>query len=346
MPGSLEKYIGAKAKNMGSRIGYGSMGVSEFYGPTPDRGSAVQIFRQAFTRGVRFFDTADMYGNGLSEQLIGEALADVREQVVIATKVGIRRDVSVIGHGIGRAAIVNDKNYIKEACQRSLDRLGTSYIDVFYLHRLAPDASIEQCMAAMKELLDEGKIRSVGLSEVNLEVILQAREILGDKLVSVQTEYSFISREAVEEILPVCRELGINVVAYSPIGRGLFSGQFRDPNFFKSSEFYDFRADLPRFNTADNLRKNNELVDALGKVAERKGCSTTQLALAWVLAQGDDIIPIPGTSSLRHLEENMAATQIKLTPEDLEEMDSIYRQYPPAGLRMPPGDMEYFRLRC
>jgi aryl-alcohol dehydrogenase-like predicted oxidoreductase len=344
MPGLLMKLFTEKNVQL-SRIGLGLMGIAEFYGRTPDRDSAVQFIRQAYNRGVRFFDTADMYGNGLSEQLLGEALSGVRDSVVIATKVGIKRDVDVIGHGIGRAAIVNDKNYIKDACQRSLERLGTSYIDVFYLHRLAPDASIEQCMAAMKELLEEEKIRSVGLSEVNLEVILQAREILGDKLVSVQTEYSFNSREAVEEILPVCRKLGINVVAYSPIGRGLFSGQFRDANFFKSNEYYDFRADLPRFNTPDNLRKNNELVDALGKVAGRKGCSTTQLVLAWVLAQGDDIFPIPGTSLLKHLEENLAATQIKLTSEDLEEMEAIYREHPPAGLRMPPADMEYFGLK-
>ena len=326
-----------------SSIGYGCMGISEFYGKTIPREEAVKLIRSAFKdHGVTFFDTADMYGKGLSEEILGEAVAPFRKDVVIASKCGINRKDEGVAGGIEMA---NSPEYIKRACERSLRNLKMDQIDLYYLHRYDPVVPIETSMNAMKELIAEGKIRYVGLSEVSSEVIRRAHAVLGEKLVAVQTEYSFQTRAPAEAVLPTCRELGISFVAYSPVARGLLTGAYRDPSFFGREGVYDIRTDaLPRFQ-AGNIERNLRLTDAIKSIADRKGVTPAQLSLAWLLAQGKDIIPIPGTSNPKHLKENMEAAAVVLSPDDLTAMEAAYNNNPVAGMRYAEAVFQVFKMQ-
>lgn len=338
----LQKMLAALGRNT-RMIGYGCMGISEFYGPTPAKTDAIELIRKAYhDYNVVFYDTADMYGNGLSEAILGEAVAGFRERIIIGTKCGILRKDREIGRGV-TAEVINTPSYIKEACNQSLRRLNTDYIDIYYLHRYNGTTEIEDIMLAMKELLDEGKIRSVGLSEVNPSIIRRAHSVIGANLVAVQTEYSFNTREPVADILATCRELDITIIPYSPISRGFLSGAIRNNMTFKSSDVYDYRSVVPRF--ADgNFERNLRLVDAMKEFAQKKGATSAQLALAWLLAQGEDIIPIPGTSKLEHLRENIQAENIYLSREEIQELEALYSANPQEGLRMPEEERKAFDL--
>lgn len=322
---------------MVSAIGYGCMGMSEFYGKSLSREEGARVVRAAFyDHEINFFDTADMYGNGHSEQVLGKAILSFRDKVILATKCGIdRKD--------GGFEICNTIEYIKNSCHASLKRLKSSYIDIYYLHRYNPKTPIEESMIAMKELLAEGKILAVGLSEVDADIIRRAHSILGNKLVAVQTEFSLANRKPAEAVLPTCRELGISFVAYSPIARGLLTGRYHDPSYFDNQPEYDCRKDLPQF-MSENIQSNLRFVEAIKYVAEQKGCTVGQLSLAWLLAQGENIIPIPGTNNFLHLKENMEATSILLSNEDHIAIDEAYQQNPIRGLRMPEPLLKAFSL--
>ena len=294
-----------------SAQGLGCMGMSEFYG-TADETKAKATINRALELGVTFFDTSDMYGPYTNERLVGAALKARRGDVVIATKFGIAR-----GENGERRGIRGDRDYVLEACDASLDRLGTDRIDLYYQHRVDKDVPIEETVGAMKELVELGKVRYLGLSEASPETIRRAHAV--HPISALQTEYSLWTRDPEESVLPTVRELGIGFVAYSPIGRGFLSGRFRSPDDFADD---DFRKHHPRFQ-GDNFEKNLELVERVKEIAEEKGVSAGQLALAWVQAQGDDIVPIPGTTTPEHLEENVAALEVELTDEDLRRLDEV-----------------------
>jgi len=297
------------------------MGMSEFYG-TIDEAEAVATIHRALELGVTFLDTADMYGAGANERLVGEAISGRREQVVLATKFGIVRGEDPMDRRIsGRP------EYVREACEASLRRLEVDHIDLYYQHRVDPDVPIEETVGAMARLVEEGKVRHLGLSEAAPDTIRRAHAV--HPISALQTEYSLWSRDPEEEILPTIRELGIGFVAYSPLGRGFLTGQIRAPEDLAPDDFRRFH---PRF-TGDNFRRNLDLVDRAREIAAERGVTPGQLALAWVLHQGEDIVPIPGTKRRSYLEENVAAADIRLSARDLARIDEVAPRGVAAGER-------------
>jgi aryl-alcohol dehydrogenase-like predicted oxidoreductase len=293
-----------------SAEGLGCMGMSEFYG-SADETEAVATIHHALNLGVDFLDTSDAYGPHTNEQLVGAAIADRRDEVVLATKFGIVRD-----RNDPRARGVNGRpDYVMNACDASLRRLGLEHIDLYYQHRVDPDVPIEETVGAMAELVDAGKVRFLGLSEASAETIRRAHAV--HPISALQTEYSLWSRDVEDEILPTLRELGIGLVAYSPLGRGFLTGQITTPADLADD---DFRRYSPRFQ-GENFARNLELVERIKEIAREKDCTPGQLALAWVMAQGDDIVPIPGTKRRTYLEENAEAAELTLDAEDLARID-------------------------
>jgi aryl-alcohol dehydrogenase-like predicted oxidoreductase len=304
-----------------STLGLGCMGMSEFYG-TSDEAEAIATIHRALDLGVSFLDTADMYGPFTNEVLVGKAIHDRRREVVLATKFGNERrpDGSWVG-------INGRPEYVRQACDGSLRRLGVDQIDLYYQHRVDPQVPIEDTVGAMAELVHQGKVRYLGLSEASPATIRRAHAV--HPIAALQTEYSLWSRDPEDEILPTVRELGIGFVAYSPLGRGFLTGRFRR---FEDLPENDFRRKSPRFQ-GENFQKNLDLLDRVNEIATEKQVTPGQLALAWLLAQGDDIVPIPGTKHRKYLEENVAALEITLSPDDLERIDEAAPKGATAGPR-------------
>ena len=307
-----------------SAIGLGCMGMSFGYGPPADKQEMISLIRSAVERGVTFFDTAEIYGPFTNEELVGEALAPFRGQVVIATKFGFKFGAK--GEQIG---LDSRPEHIKEVAEASLKRLRTDVIDLFYQHRVDPDVPIEDVAAAVKDLIHEGKVKYFGLSEAGAQTIRRAHAV--QPVTAVQSEYSLWMRAPEAEVLPTLEELGIGFVPYSPLGRGFLTGKINEDTTFDSS---DFRNRLPRF-TPEARKANQTLVDLLGEVAKRKKATPAQIALAWLLAQKPWIVPIPGTTKLQRLEENIGAAAIELTSDDLREIDSAASNITVHGTRYP-----------
>ena len=307
-----------------SAIGLGCMGMSSGYGPPKDKDEMISLIRAAVERGVTFFDTAEIYGPFTNEELVGEALAPMRERVMIATKFGFK--ISPKGEQIG---LDSRPEHIKEVAEASLKRLRTDVIDLFYQHRVDPDVPIEDVAGAVKELIQQGKVKHFGLSEPGLETIRRAHAV--QPVTAVQNEYSLWWRKPEEEVLPALKELGIGFVPFSPLGRGFLTGKLDENTTFESS---DLRNKLPRF-TPEARRANQALVHLLGDIAKRKNATPAQIALAWLLAQKRWIVPIPGTTKLQRLEENIGATAIQLTQEDLREIETAASEIEVQGDRYP-----------
>jgi aryl-alcohol dehydrogenase-like predicted oxidoreductase len=307
-----------------SAIGLGCMGMSFGYGPPKDKQEMISLIRSAVERGVTFFDTAEMYGPFTNEELVGEALAPFREQVIIATKFGFK-----IGPKGEQTGLDSRPEHIKEVAEASLKRLRTDVIDLFYQHRVDPGVPIEDVAGAVKELIHEGKVKHFGLSEAGVPTIRRAHAV--QPVTALQSEYSLWWRKPGEEVLPALEELGIGLVPFSPLGRGFLTGKMNENTTFDSS---DLRGTLPRF-TPEARKANQRLVDLLGQIAERKKATRAQIALAWLLAQKPWIVPIPGTTKLKRLEENIRAASIKLTSDDLREIDSAASKIKVQGARYP-----------
>jgi aryl-alcohol dehydrogenase-like predicted oxidoreductase len=306
-----------------SELGLGCMGMSEFYG-SGDEAESIATIQRALELGVSFIDTADMYGPFTNEKLVGRAIADRRDQVVLATKFG-----NVRGPNGERLGIRGDAEYVREACDASLERLGVDHIDLYYQHRVDPDTPIEETVGAMKELVEHGKVRYLGLSEAAPATIRRAHEV--HPISALQTEYSLWTRDPEDEVLPTVRELGIGFVAYSPLGRGFLSGAIQSVDDLADD---DFRRANPRFQ-GENFQRNLDLVERVKEVASEKDVTPSQLALAWLLHQGEDIVPIPGTKRRKYLEENAAAAEISLTDDELASIDEAAPVGAAAGDRYP-----------
>jgi aryl-alcohol dehydrogenase-like predicted oxidoreductase len=302
------------------------MGMTFAYGSPPDKQEMISLLRAAVDRGVSFFDTAEVYGPFTNEELLGEALGPVRDQVVLATKFGFRLDPTGAKSWTG----VNSRpEHIKEVADSSLKRLRTDRIDLFYQHRVDPDVPIEDVAGAVKELIQAGKVKQFGLSEPGMQTLRRAHAV--QPVAAVQNEYSLWTRTPEKEVIPTLEELGIGLVPYSPLGRGFLTGKIDEATTFAST---DFRANLPRF-TAEARKANQALVDLLKSIADRKGATPAQIALAWILAQKPWIVPIPGTTKLHRLEENIAAAEVELTAEDLTEIDEASSKITVVGTRYP-----------
>ncbi len=317
-----------------SAVGLGCMGMSFAYGPINDEES-VKTLNRALEIGINFWDTADMYGAGHNEMLVSKVLVPNRDKIFIATKFGFRAKDG--GQGVsGRAGTYFDGSpaYVKQAVEKSLQRLKIDTIDLYYSHRVDQNVPIEDTVGAMADLVKEGKVKYLGLSEASVESIRRAHKV--HPITALQTEYSLLSRDPEGEILDTCRELGITFVAYSPLARGLITATVNNADTLPEN---DFRRTLPRFK-GDNWVNNKKLVDEFTKLAVSKNCTPAQLALAWVLAQGEDIIPIPGTKRIKYLEENAAAVDIDLTKEDLNKIEKLVAKYPNVGQRYGDGAMK------
>ena len=309
-----------------SAIGLGCMGMSFGYGPAADKKEMISLIRTAVERGVTFFDTAEVYGPFTNEELVGEALAPFRDQVVIATKFGFAPDPN---GGPGWTALNSRPEHIKEVAEASLKRLNTDVIDLFYQHRVDPNVRIEDVAGAVKDLIEQGKVKHFGLSEPGVQTIRRAHRV--QPVTAVQSEYSLWWRRPEQELLPTLEELGIGFVPFSPLGKGFLTGKIDENTQFDST---DFRNVVPRF-TPEARKTNQALVDLLRKVAERKKATPAQVALAWLLAQKPWIVPIPGTTKLHRLEENLGAASVELTPDDLRDINSASSKIKVEGARYP-----------
>ena len=313
-----------------SAIGLGCMGMSFSYGPPKDKQEMTSLLREAVDRGITFFDTAEVYGPFLNEELVGEALAPFRDQVAIATKFGFDLDPDFDPRGMtGPPGLNSRPEHIKEAVEGSLRRLRVDVIDLLYQHRVDPDVPIEDVAGAVKDLIEQGKVKHFGLSEAGVQSIRRAHAV--QPLTALQNEYSLWTRTPEKEVIPTLEELGIGLVAYSPLGKGFLTGKIDANTTFDSS---DFRSTLPRF-TFEALKANQELINLLDRIAERKRATPAQIALAWVLVQKPWIVPIPGTTKLHRLEENIGAVSIELTPADLRDIDEATSQITIHGARYP-----------
>jgi aryl-alcohol dehydrogenase-like predicted oxidoreductase len=310
-----------------SELGLGCMGMSEYYGPSSET-EAIDTIHRALDLGITLLDTADAYGPFTNERLVGRAIEGRREQVVLATKFG-----NVRGPHGERLGVRGDREYLHQACDASLERLGIDHIDLYYQHRVDPSVPIEETVGAMAELVAAGKVRHLGLSEAGPETVRRAHVV--HPIAALQTEYSLWTRDVETEILPTCRDLGIGFVAYSPLGRGFLSGRFTSLDDLAQG---DFRRENPRFQ-GENLERNLRLVERVDSLARAKGATPAQVALAWVLSRGEDVVPIPGTKHVRYLEQNVQAADLELTPEELGTLEQAFPAGIAAGDRYPPAAM-------